>query len=159
MRPLPQQTARRPPGHRSQLIGSNGRRLTSGASLAGRVPSVARFEQQPPSASRADRRFPFMEAPTTSSTQAITMVAAKRAVMIDNLTQAINADPELSQDDRVHPAFGSSTRRPRTRSSAAGGSAPITCSNCRMTYLPSAVPPASPAPRGWVCDGCEQTLG
>ena len=57
-----------------------------------------------------------MEAPTTSAGSAVTLIAPKRAVMID-------------------PGR-------------------LTCCSCRITYLPSAVPPLEVVPEDWVCDRC-----
>jgi hypothetical protein len=100
-----------------------------------------------------------MEAPTTSSVEAVTMIAPKRAIMIDKLARAVNATPELSPEDQIHPAFGSRGPNSRAADRRARVSALTTCSTCRMTYLPSAVPQASLASRDPVCDGCEQSLG
>lgn len=94
------------------------------------------------------------------------MIAAKRVVMIDDLVPAFNAIAELSPGDQTHPAFGSRARsRPRARARVSGDarlarrSGLITCATCRMTYLPSAVPPAPLSGEAWVCHGCEQKLG
>jgi hypothetical protein len=63
------------------------------------------------------------------------MIAPKRAVMIDDPTPAITVPADRSPD------------------------APLTCSTCRITYLPSALPPASTPSEDWVCDRCHPTLG
>jgi hypothetical protein len=93
------------------------------------------------------------------------MIAPKRAVMIHNLARAINDSADISPEDQVHPSLASHSQpgqKTRTRSLSADHpaheSAPITCSTCRMTYLPSAVPAASAPPEDWVCDGCQQSL-
>lgn len=108
----------------------------------------------------------LMEAPTTSATLAITMIAPKRAVMIDNLAWAVSDVSGTSPEDPDDPSLAHPARprqRTRTRSLSADRgapeSAPITCSACRLTYLPTAVPSASRRPTGWVCDGCQQNLG
>jgi hypothetical protein len=107
-----------------------------------------------------------MEAPTTSAASAITMIAPKRAVMIDDLASANSDLPDSSPKDLVHPSL-----RPRahpeqwTRTKFLSAdrpdyeSVPITCSTCSMTYLPTAVPAASDPLEEWACDGCHQSLG
>lgn len=94
------------------------------------------------------------------------MIAAKRAVMIDNLAQAINDLADPSPEDPRHPSLAPRVhpeQRTRTNSLSADRptheSAPITCSTCRLTYLPSAIPAASRHPEDWLCDGCQQSLG
>ena len=47
-----------------------------------------------------------MEAPTTSAASAITMIATKRAVMIDNLARAISDLADTSPKDLAHPSLG-----------------------------------------------------
>ena len=107
-----------------------------------------------------------MEAPTTSAMLPITMIAPKRAVMIDNLARAIKdssdtSPEELDDPSLAHPACPQQPTRTESRSADRGGpeSGPITCSACRVTYLPAAVPSASNLREGWVCDGCQQSLG
>lgn len=94
------------------------------------------------------------------------MIAPKRAVMIDNLGWAINDLADTFPEERDDPSLAHPTHpRQRTRNKslsadrAAPESAPITCSVCRLTYLPTAVPPASHPAKEWVCDGCQQSLG
>ena len=105
-----------------------------------------------------------MEAPTTSAVSGIRMIAAKRAVMIDNLARAINdlADTPLGDPDNLSLAPSPHPEQRRTKSLSADRlthqSAPITCSTCRLTYLPTAVPAASRPGEDWVCDGCQQSL-
>ncbi len=120
-----------------------------------RVVSVVRFERQPPLASRADRWFP-METPATSAASAGTMVATKRAVMIDDPFRGIAL---------AHPSQSVRAERGRRRTRSVQldrpvpEHAPITCSTCRMTFLPSAAPPAATSSEGWVCDLCRTDIG
>lgn len=114
-----------------------------------------------------------MEAPTTSVTETATMIAPKRSVMIDDPARAIThtADPAAGAADpaskaAAHPsqppaAEGGKRRRTLSRLIArpARKHASITCSTCRITYLPSALPPPSTPPHARVCDSCQQTLG
>jgi hypothetical protein len=107
-----------------------------------------------------------MEAPTTSAASAITMIAPKRAVMIDNLARAISDLADTSPKDLAHPSLGPRAhpeQKTRTKFLSANRpaheSVPVTCSTCGMTYLPTAVPAASDPPEDWVCDGCHQSLG
>lgn len=106
-----------------------------------------------------------MEAPTTSVTSTATMIAPKRAVMIDDLVEAISLDADAGSETLGHPsqmsrAEGGQKRRTGSRPLArpARDHASVTCSTCRITYLPSALPPPS-ATEVRVCDSCQQTLG
>lgn len=105
-----------------------------------------------------------MEAPTTSAVSGIRIIAPKRAVTIDNLARAINdlADTPLGDPDNLSLAPSPHPEQRRTKALSADrlthGSAPITCSTCRLTYLPAAVPAASRPGEDWVCDGCQQSL-
>ena len=107
-----------------------------------------------------------MEAPATSAGSAPTMIATKRAVMIDNLARTIHDVADASPEDLAHPSLAPRSQagqRTRPKSLSADRpvheSVPITCSACRMTYLPTAVPAASDPPEDWVCDGCQQSMG
>ncbi|HMC40565.1 MAG TPA: hypothetical protein VKI19_12940 [Acidimicrobiales bacterium] len=61
------------------------------------------------------------------------MIAPKRAVMIDHLGRLVFAEEAL------HPK-------------------PITCGDCRITYLPAAAPRLAVIPEDWVCDRCRARL-
>ena len=107
-----------------------------------------------------------METPAISVASTGTMIAPKRAVMIDDPIRAITvlADPE--SEALAHPSQTARTKRgQRTRTKSlpvdppVPEKAPVTCPICRMTYLPSAIPPASTSSEEWVCDGCQRTLG
>lgn len=107
-----------------------------------------------------------MEAPAKSVTSTVTMIAPKHAVMIDDpawpITHLVDPGSEAfahpSQRARAERGQGSGTEAmPADRPALEKG--PVTCSTCRMTYLPSAVPPASTPAEDWVCDGCRATLG
>ena len=106
-----------------------------------------------------------MEAPTSSAVSATTMIAAKRAVMVDHLLRAINDVAYTNPDDReqLSPVYPTrSGHRPRAKSRSADRPAresPLTCANCRLTYLPFAVPAASGPHKDRLCDGCQQSLG
>lgn len=103
-----------------------------------------------------------MEAPTPSETSAVTMIAPKFAVMIDDLSRVtLNDVADPSPDELGHPsgsARGRALARRRTKSRSEHPSVPVsgpmTCSTCRITYLPTAVPPLSVAPGDWDCDRC-----
>ncbi len=101
-----------------------------------------------------------MEAPTTSAASAVTMIAPKRAVMIDHLSRAILND-QSSLDLTAHPSESARARpvaKRRTKlpsqDRAVRESGPLTCSTCQITYLPSAVPTLTVAPEDWDCDRC-----
>ena len=127
--------------------------------------AVVRIERQPPLASRADRRFP-VETPATSVVSTATMIAPKCVVMIDHpdraITQLADADPgPLAHPSR--PAGAGREPRRRVKSWAVDEpvleQAPMTCSTCRVTYLPSAISSASTSSEDWVCDLCNRTFG
>ncbi len=102
-----------------------------------------------------------MEAPRTSAASAVTLIAPKRAVLIDDPGQPILGDLlEPSVGTMVHPS--ESTRSPaartRTRSGsrrrAVGESVAMTCCSCHITYLPTAASPPAVFAEEWVCDWC-----
>ena len=106
-----------------------------------------------------------METPATSVVSTATMIAPKRAVMIDS-TRAVTHRGDTDPAVLAHPSQSARARRgqrTRTRSESVDRTvhekAPVTCSTCRTTYLPSAIPLASTSPEGWVCDVCQGTLG
>lgn len=121
--------------------------------------AVVRIERQPPLASRADRRFP-VETPATSVASTATMIAPKRVVMIDDPARA-NTQLPAGLGPLAHPSHAPGAKRGQRRrvSWVAPERAPVTCSTCRVTYLPSAVPSASTSSEDWVCDVCQRTLG
>lgn len=99
-----------------------------------------------------------METPATSVPSMATMIAPKRVVMIDDPNRAIThlADIDLRVLDHPSQAAGAKRRqRRRTKSMLRDqrvlGKAPVSCSTCRITYLPSAIPAPSPSSEGWVC--------
>ena len=107
-----------------------------------------------------------MEAPTTSVTSVATLIAPKRAVMIDDQARAITPIADRDSESLAHPSTTAATKRgagrqkkflPVARRSSEYAS--VTCSTCRITYLPSAVAAAPALPQGRVCDNCQQTLG
>ncbi len=107
-----------------------------------------------------------METSATSVTSTATMIAPKRAVMIDDPTQPITHLADTDPEALVNPpqaARAKRVQRKRTKSEPIDRTvpekAPVTCSTCRITYLPSAIPPASVLSEGWVCDICQRTLG
>lgn len=107
-----------------------------------------------------------METPATSVAPTATLIAPKRAVMIDDLTRAITVLADADSEAMAHPSQAARAKRGhgrRTKSLPVDQSvpedAPVTCSTCRMTYLPSAIPPHSASSADWVCDGCQRTLG
>jgi len=107
-----------------------------------------------------------METPATSASSDATMIAPRRSVMIDKMSRAFLddvangvADPSSAQTAhpsvprRVRPVARRRNASPR-RDSAVSGSGPITCCNCRITYLPGAVAPPTVALEDWVCERC-----
>lgn len=106
----------------------------------------------------------LMETPTTSVTSTATMIAPKRVVMIDDMSRSITSltDPEAPAQARSSQTARTKHRRARqTASYSAGqpvhGKVPVTCSTCRMSYLPSAISPATSL-SDRVCDNCQQPL-
>lgn len=94
------------------------------------------------------------------------MIAPKRAVMIDNLARRINDLPDASPENEAHPSQAPRAHPgQRTLTDClsadrpAHESVPVTCSTCRLTYLPSAAPAASRPGEDWVCEACQQRLG
>ena len=107
-----------------------------------------------------------METPATSVASTATMIAPKRAVMIDDPTRAIIHLADTDPEALAHPSQAARARRGHRKPTksvpsdqAVPEKAPVTCSTCRITYLPSAIPPASVLSEGWVCDICQRTLG
>ena len=107
-----------------------------------------------------------METPAKSVVLTATMIAPKRAVMIDDLTRSITDFAEPDTEGLAHPSRTARAKRgqdARIKSPSADRAAhhhgPVTCSACRITYLPSARPATPGAPGDWVCDGCQQPLG
>jgi hypothetical protein len=90
------------------------------------------------------------------------MIAPKRTVMIDEECRTVLDEGAPPGPERAaHPseyAGASSRSRTRARSGsrewAVRGSGRMTCSSCRITYLPGAVPPLEAAPEDWVCARC-----
>ena len=107
-----------------------------------------------------------METPAISAPSTATMIVPKRVVMIDNPKRAIthlaDIDP-LALDHPSQAPRAKSGERRRTKSMLRAqrvrGKASVTCSVCRVTYLPSATPAASASSEGWVCGTCQRTLG
>ena len=107
-----------------------------------------------------------METPATSVVSTGTMIAPKRAVMIDDLTRSITIVADPHTDAWAHPSqtvHAKRTQGKKIRSRPGDRpipeNRPVTCSTCRMTYLPSAIPPASTPLEDWVCDSCQGVLG
>ena len=106
-----------------------------------------------------------METPAISVASTGTMFAPKRAVMIDDPTRAIIRLADTDPEALAHPSQAARAKRgQRTRTKSVPGDrvvpeeSPITCSTCRVIYLPSAIPPASASTEGWICDNCQRTL-
>lgn len=106
-----------------------------------------------------------METPATSDDSTVTMIAPKRAVMIDDPTRAFTPLAHPGPEALAHPAHTSraSGGQARRAKSLPDGrrvpkKAPVTCCTCRVTYLPSAISPASTSPEDWVCDICRPTV-
>lgn len=106
-----------------------------------------------------------METTATSIASTATMIAPKRAVMIADPTRAIVdvADPGTAAI--AHPSqatCGECEHARRTNSLSVNPAvperAPVTCSTCHMTYLPSAIPSPSASSEDWLCDGCQRNL-
>jgi hypothetical protein len=107
-----------------------------------------------------------MEAPTTSANSAVTLIALKRAIMIDALSQPVIDDGDSPPGAQFHPsratraqAGGRGWDGPDSATGPVRATAPVTCPTCRMTYLPTAMPAASAPTQDWVCVGCQQILG
>lgn len=107
-----------------------------------------------------------METPATSVASTATMIAPKHAVMIDDPTRAITHIADTHEEALAHPSQAARAKRGQRRPTvsepidrAAPAQAPVTCSTCRITYLPSATPPASISSEDWVCDICQRSLG
>lgn len=108
-----------------------------------------------------------METPAISVASTGTMFAPKRAVMIDDPTRALTVLADLESEALAHPSQTARAKRgQRTRTKYVPGDrvvpeeAPVTCSTCRIIYLPSAIPPASASAstEGWICDNCQRSL-
>ena len=107
-----------------------------------------------------------METPATSVASTATMIAPKRAVMIDDPTRAIIHLAGTDRDVLAQPSQAARAKRGQRRRTKSEPvdltvpeKAPVTCSACRMTYLPSAIPPDSTTHGNWACDICHQNLG
>lgn len=105
-----------------------------------------------------------METPATAVAPPGTMIAPKRAVMIDDLARAIAVRADSDSEAMARPSHPAGAKRGHGRRSNSlpvdrpvPENAPVTCSTCRMTYLPSAIPDSASS-RGWVCDGCQRIL-
>lgn len=106
-----------------------------------------------------------METPSTSVASADTMIAPKRAVMIDGPIQTITYLAGTGTEASGHPsqaARGGREQRRRAKLIPVDRLVPhrasFTCSTCRITFLPFAVSSASTSPGDWVCDLCLKAL-
>lgn len=109
-----------------------------------------------------------METPTTSAALAvapITSLSPKRAVMIDDRTDALlNEVADDYMNDPV-PTSRSARRRSGRGAHATAGTGrstrrftPITCTVCQVTYISAPALSPSVSPAGWVCGVCLQDL-
>jgi hypothetical protein len=90
------------------------------------------------------------------------MRSPKRAVMIDDAAAPIVVDVDPGSGAPAHPSR--TVRRRRGPAARLGDSvdappatAGVTCPTCGMAYLTYAIPLARS--HGWVCDGCNHSLG
>lgn len=93
------------------------------------------------------------------------MIAPKHAVMIDDPIRAITCLVGTGPEALAHPSRAHAKRGQRRQTKfvpverPVSAVTPVTCSTCRMTYLPSTIPPASTSSEDWVCDICQKALG
>jgi hypothetical protein len=95
------------------------------------------------------------------------MIAPKRAVMIDNLSRTVLDDiAHPGPEQTAHPSESACVRpkakrrtKSQSRDRAVRESGRITCCSCRITYLPTAVPPLKVVPEDWVCFRAASDLG
>lgn len=102
-----------------------------------------------------------METPSASVVSADTMIAPKRAVMIDDPIQTTTHLAGTGPEALGHPSQADNGRRGHRRRAKRApvdrlvpDRASFTCSTCRITFLPFAIAPVSTSSEDWVCDIC-----
>ena len=108
----------------------------------------------------------LMETPPTSVSRAvapITSLSPKRAVMIDDLPDALfNEVADACADDPVLASRPARRRAGRGAHATAGTGHPTrrfpprTCTVCQVTYITAVALPPSVSPEEWVCGVCLQ---
>lgn len=94
------------------------------------------------------------------------MIAPKHAFMTDDPARAITLAADPGAGALEHPSQMARAKRGQRRQTRSlplarplPGYAAATCATCRITYLPSAMPPQSTPLQERACDNCQQTLG
>lgn len=94
------------------------------------------------------------------------MIAAKRAVMIDDPIQTITHVAGTGLEALGHPSQAARGKRGQRRwakpvpvDRLVPEKASFTCSTCRITFLPFVIGSASTSSEEWVCDICLKALG